>query len=240
MVLAILQARMSSTRLPGKVMRPLLGEPMMGRQIERLRRARALTRIVVATSTGVEDDVIAAYCETLGVGCFRGDLNDVLARFLGAIDAFGPAETFVRLTADCPLTDPLLIDHAFASHKETGADYTYVHQRWSFPKGLDVEVCQTAVLKRAAAEATAYDREHVTAFIYAHPERFRLNAINRDPPLRYRWTVDTPEDFAFVTAVYEDLYPADPAFSTQDILAWQDRHPDRVLVNPVDMESLPA
>ena len=164
----------------------------------------------------------------------------MLARFLGAIKAYGPAETFVRLTADCPLTDPTLIDRAVVSHAETGADYTYVHQRWSFPKGLDVEVCRTLVLQEIAPEADAYDREHVTAFIYARPQRFRLNPINRDPPLRFRWTVDTSEDFAFVTSVYEDLYPADPAFTTEDVLAWQDRHPDRVLINLVDPRSLPA
>ena len=236
MVLAILQARLSSTRLPGKVLRPILGVPMLGRQIERLRRAKRLSRLVVATSTGADDDAIATYCETLGVDCFRGPLDDVLARFLGAIAAFGPAETFVRLTADCPLTDPDLIDQVIESHRETGAQYSYVHQRWSFPKGLDVEVCQTAVLREIDGEAKGSDREHVTAFIYARPERFTLNAINRDPPLRYRWTVDTPEDFAFVTAVYEGLFPANPSFGTDDILAWQARHPERVIANVVDFE----
>jgi spore coat polysaccharide biosynthesis protein SpsF len=239
-VLAIIQARMSSTRLPGKVLRPILGEPMLGRQIERLRRATRLTRLVVATSTGADDDVIEDYCNATGTDCFRGDLDNVLSRFLGAISAFGPAQTFVRLTADCPLADPELIDRVVASHVETGADYSYVHQRWSFPKGLDVEVCQTEVLQGIANEASAYDREHVTAFIYARPERFRLNAINRDPPLRYRWTVDTPEDFAFVTAVYQALYPANPTFTSEDILDWQARHPDRVLINHVDLQSLPA
>ena len=233
MVLAILQARMSSTRLPGKVLRPILGEPMLGRQIERLRRARLLNRLVVATSTGAEDDVLAAFCEQMGVDCFRGDLDDVLSRFLGAIAAFGPAETFVRLTADCPLTDPDLIDEAIAAHQAAGADYTYVQQHWTYPKGLDVEVCRTEVLQTIASEATGSDREHVTAFIYTRPERFSIHALNRDPPLRYRWTVDTAEDFDFVTSVYEDLYPANPEFTTADVLTWQGRHPDRVLVNDV-------
>jgi spore coat polysaccharide biosynthesis protein SpsF len=236
LVLAILQARMSSTRLPGKFLLPILGEPMLGRQIERLQRARQLTRLVVATSTRADDDAIEIYCRTLGVDCFRGDLDDVLGRFLGVVKAFAPAPTFVRLTGDCPLADPGLIDRVIISHRETGADNTNVHQRWTFPKGLDVEVCETAVLKAIDADATGADREHVTSFIYAHPERFRINAIHHSPPLRYRWTVDTPEDFAFVTSVYEDLYPANPAFTTEDILAWQDRHPDRVLVNDVVVE----
>jgi spore coat polysaccharide biosynthesis protein SpsF len=105
---------------------------------------------------------------------------------------------------------------------------------WTFPKGLDVEVCRTDVLRAIDPEAAGSDREHVTAFIYARPKRFRINAVTRDPPLRYRWTVDTPEDFAFVTSVYEDLYPSNPAFSSEDVLDWQARHPDRVLVNVVD------
>jgi len=231
-VLAILQARMSSTRLPGKVLRPLLGEPMIGRQFERLRRAARLTRIVVATSTHTDDDALAAYCSTIGVDCVRGDLDDVLGRFLGALDAY-PANTFVRLTADCPLADPQLIDQAVDAHIAAGADYTNVQQRWTYPKGLDVEVCQTEVLRTAGREARGRDREHVTSFIYAHPQRFHIHALNRDPPLRYRWTVDTAEDFAFVAAVYAALYPADPAFTTADILAWQDRHSEQVLVNDV-------
>jgi spore coat polysaccharide biosynthesis protein SpsF len=234
-VLAILQARMSSTRLPGKVLRPILGEPMLGRQIERLRRARRLARIVVATSRRADDDAIDAYCRSLGVDCFRGDLDDVLGRFLGALQAFGPVETFVRLTADCPLADPDLIDQVIASHFETGADYSSVSLNWTFPKGLDVEVCQTAALRRADRAAVGADREHVTAYIYrpgAEPP-FRINAVDRHPPLRYRWTVDTPEDFAFVTAVYQALYPADPNFTSEDVLAWQARHPDQVLIHDV-------
>lgn len=234
MVLAILQARMSSTRLPGKVMRPLLGQPMIARQVERLRRARSLTGLVVATSTDPGDEVIADWCARAGVGCFRGPLDDVRARFLGALEAAANPATFMRLTADCPLADPALVDRCVESHAATGADYTYTSRDWTFPKGLDVEVCQTAALRRAAAESDdPYDREHVTPYIYRHPDRFRLNAITRAPPLRYRWTVDTPEDFAFVTAVYEALYPGKPDFTSQDVLAWQAAHPDQVLPNAV-------
>jgi spore coat polysaccharide biosynthesis protein SpsF len=234
MVLAILQARMSSTRLPGKVMRPILGQPMIGRQIERLRRARRLGGLTVATSTDAGDDVVAAYCAKLDVACWRGPLNDVLARFVGALTAAGTPKTFVRLTADCPLADPALIDRCVESHIASGADYTYNSKDWTFPKGLDVEVCETAALLRAAREsADPYDHEHVTPYIYRHPELFRLNAVTRAPPLRYRWTVDTPEDFAFVTAVYEALYPAKPDFDSGDILAWQAAHPDQVLPNAV-------
>lgn len=234
MALAILQARMSSTRLPGKVMRPILGQPMIARQVERLRRAGSLSAITVATSTDAGDDVIAAWCASAGLGCWRGPLDDVRERFLGALAAAGSPKTFLRLTADCPLADPELIDRCVASHAASGADYTYTSKDWTFPKGLDIEVVETAAFRRAVAESDdAYDREHVTPYIYRNPDRFRLNPIMRDPPARYRWTVDTPEDFAFVTAVYEALYPAKPDFTSDDVLAWQTAHPDQVLANPV-------
>jgi spore coat polysaccharide biosynthesis protein SpsF len=235
MALAILQARMSSTRLPGKVMRPILGEPMIGRQIERLRRTRRLDGLVVATSTEAGDDVIDAYVREIGVDCYRGALDDVLGRFMGALASAGNPKTFVRLTADCPLADWRLIDRCIEAHAAAGADYTHTTSGWTFPKGLDVEVCETAALARADAEGRgAYDREHVTPFIYGHPALFRIERLTRDPPLRYRWTVDTPEDFAFVTAVYEALYPTNPAFTSEDVLAWQGAHPDQVLPNDVD------
>lgn len=230
---------MSSTRLPGKVMRPLVGEPMIGRQIERLRRAKRLSGIVVATSTDPSDDPLAGYLASNDVQVFRGDLADVLDRFHGALQAFGRSEHFLRLTADCPLADPDVIDSCIARHVETGADITHNGPGWTFPKGLDVEVCRTSALEAAWREATIpYDREHVTPFVYARPERFRIETVTREPPLRYRWTVDTPDDFAFVTAVYEALYPANPAFTSADVLAWQDAHPDQVL--PLEPEPAAA
>jgi spore coat polysaccharide biosynthesis protein SpsF len=231
---AILQARMSSSRLPGKVLRPVLGEPMLGRQIERLKRSQRLTGLTIATSTDASDDVIEAYADQIGVACFRGPLDDVLGRFIGALEAAGNPKTFVRLTADCPLADWRLVDACISAHEAAGADYTHNSPGWTFPKGLDVEVCETAALRRADREGRdAYDREHVTPYIYGHPELFRIEAVTRDPPLRFRWTVDTPEDFAFVTAVYEALYPANPAFTSEDVLDWQATHPDQVLPNDV-------
>jgi spore coat polysaccharide biosynthesis protein SpsF len=232
--LAILQARMSSTRLPGKVMRPILGEPMIARQVERLRRARGLTGLTVATSTAEGDDVIAGWCAANDLGCWRGSLDDVRARYIGALEAAGNPKTFLRLTADCPLADPELIDRCIDAHAAADADYTYTSKDWTFPKGLDIEVCETAALLRAVRESDdPYDREHVTPYIYRHPEAFRLNPLMRDPPMRYRWTVDTPEDFAFVTAVYAALYPTKPDFTSDDVLAWQDAHPGRAPLNTV-------
>ena len=230
MVLAIVQARMSSSRLPGKVMRRLLGEPMLGRQIERMRRATRLSGIVVATSKEASDNVLADYAASLGVDVVRGSLNDVLDRFRKALRAAGDPEHFVRITADCPLADPALIDRCIRRHIAGAYDYTHTGPGWTFPQGLDVEVCRTAVLDMAWREASdPYEREHVTPFINRKPDRFDIGVETRNPPQRWRWTVDTPEDFAFVEAVYADLYPANPAFTTEDVLAWQDRNPGRAV-----------
>jgi len=231
-VLAVLQARMSSSRLPGKVLRPILGRPMLALQVERLRRARGLTGLVVATSTAPDDDAIEACCRDIGADCYRGSLDDVLGRFIGALTAAGTPQTFLRLTADCPLADWSLVDRCIEAHRRAGAALTYTSENWTFPKGLDVEVCETAALVEAdAMTRDPYEREHVTPYIYRHPERFTLHSITRDPPLRFRWTVDTPQDFAFVSAVYEALYPAKPDFTSEDVLAWQAEHPDQVLIN---------
>lgn len=229
MVLAILQARMSSTRLPGKVMADLAGAPMILRQIERLNRAPSLRRIVVATSDQISDDPLAQAMDDAGVPVFRGSLNDVLGRFIGAIDAFGPAEVAVRLTADCPLADPEVIEATLALQAATGADYAAnAGQRRTFPKGLDVEVFRVAALRTADAETRdPYDREHVTPFLYRRPERFALafhhQAVDEG---EVRWTVDRPDDLEFVRAVYETLYQADPAFSSEDVRAFVRGRPD--------------
>jgi len=154
-VLAILQARMSSTRLPGKVMRPLLGEPMVWRQWERILRAKLISRLVLATSDDPSDDVLASFAASHGMACHRGSLDDVLARFAGAAEAFGPADHIVRLTADCPLTDPALIDAVIAHQIAGGADYTSNSVERSFADGLDVEVMRWDTLFRARPPCSA-------------------------------------------------------------------------------------
>lgn len=232
-VMAILQARVSSTRLPGKVMLPILGEPMLARQIERVRRASSLDLLVVATSAEAADDPIETLCAGVGVACFRGSLDDVLDRFHAAALAFGPPEHVVRLTGDCPLADPALIDEAVTLHLESGADYTSDTVEPTYPDGLDVEVLRFAALETAWREAELpSEREHVTAYVNSRPERFRIASLTREPDLSaLRWTVDEPEDLAFVTAVYERLYPADPAFGTADVLALLEREPALITMN---------
>jgi spore coat polysaccharide biosynthesis protein SpsF len=220
MILAILQARMSSTRLPGKVLRPLSGSPMVLRQIERVRRSARIDRLVAAISDERTDDVLADVLEGAGVEVFRGPLDDVLGRYIGALQAKGPAEHVVRLTGDCPLADWRVIDAVIDSHLEAGADYTAnTWGRRTFPKGLDVDIVKSQVLADAGRRASdPYEREHVLPYIYRHPERYSLQGYEQAADEgELRWTVDLPEDLEFMAAVYDALYPAAPAFTSDGV-----------------------
>lgn len=222
---------MSSTRLPGKVVMPLAGAPMILRQIERVRAAQRIDRLVVATSTEASDDPLVRMLEAAGIEVRRGPLEDVLARFAMVMDAFPAAEQAVRLTADCPLADPAVIDDVIAHHLETNADYTSntPEGRRTFPKGLDVEVVRPEALRRAAAEAAdPYEREHVTPFIYRRPDEFRLCRQYQDADEgEVRWTVDRPDDYAFVTEVYDALHREEARlFTSDEVRAFVRSRPD--------------
>ena len=232
-VLAILQARVSSTRLPNKVLAPILGRPMLARQIERLRRATSLDNLVVATSDDVSDDQLAALCAAIGVHCYRGSLHDVLARFQGASVAHGPADHIVRLTGDCPLADPAVVDAIVLHHLTSGADYTTNAIQPSWPDGLDVEVMRAEILQRAFDEARLpSEREHVTPYIHKRPELFRVEHVKGDRDLsNLRWTVDEAADLAFVSEVYAALYLKNPAFDTSDILVLLEQRPELAKLN---------
>ena len=227
MILAILQARASSTRLPGKVLKPILGRPMLARQIERVCRARRIDRLVVATSTDASDDAVAALCHHIGVARFRGSLDDVLDRFYKAAVPYSPAHV-VRLTGDCPLADPQLIDRLIAFHLDGGFDYSSNALEPSYADGLDAEIMTFGALGEAWHEARlASEREHVTPFIHKRPERYRIGSMSGDRDLSaLRWCVDEPEDLEVVRSIYGALYPANPNFTTADILDYLSRHGD--------------
>lgn len=220
---------MSSTRLPGKVLRPLLGAPMLARQIERISRSRRIDRLVVATSDHPSDDPLEAFCREIRVPVYRGSLTDVLGRYWGAARAFGPSENIVRLTGDCPLTDWEIIDATIDFHLEEDADYTSNDQEPTFPKGLDVEVFKTIHLADAYDLARdPFEREHVTPYFYRNPDRYKLANLECEPSLGHlRWTVDTPEDFAFVERVYAALYPTKPDFRSEDVARLTMKDPQR-------------
>ncbi len=231
-LVAILQARCSSSRLPGKVLWPVLGIPMLLRQIERVRRARLLDTLLVATSIDGTDDPLAEVCAQNGISCFRGSLDDVLDRFFQAARSMDATDV-VRLTGDCPLADPEVIDRVIREYLDAGVDYASSALEPTFPDGLDVEVFRFAALECAWQEAALVsEREHVTPFIYKHPERFRLLKVCNSENLSHlRWTVDNPEDFEFVSRIYEALYPGKPDFTTADILAYLRQHPGLGSVN---------
>lgn len=231
----IVQARMGSTRLPGKVLMPILGRPMIAHQLDRLERVREADDVVVATTTEAADDEIEKLIRARhGVGIFRGSEEDVLDRFHEAARA-ADAAVVVRVTADCPLIEPAVIDKCICLFRASSGSVDYVsnclYRR--FPRGLDTEVFSFQALCTAHREATARrDREHVTPYIWSQPERFRLMDLQDDQDWSHlRWTVDTPEDFEFVTRVYQALYPAKTDFSYFEVLDLVQRHPNLTAIN---------
>lgn len=225
--LAIVQARTSSSRLPGKVLRPLAGEPMVLRQLQRISRAERLEGIVVATSDDPSDDELAVLLADSGYDYIRGSLEDVLARYLQAVDDYQP-DAVVRLTADCPLISAQVIDHVVERFHASNADYVSNTMRPTYPDGLDVEVVSAAALQAVGRESVdPPEREHVTLGIYRQPERFVIENVV-DPSGRdhsdLRWTVDTAEDFAFASQVFEYLHPQE--FEYEDVLALVAEHPE--------------
>ncbi len=233
MILAVLQARTSSSRLPGKVLQDLAGRPMLARQCERILRATRIDRLVIATSEEESDAPVAVLAEELGIACYRGSLQDVLGRFHGAATEYS-ATHVVRLTGDCPLTDPQLIDHVIDAHIDGGFDFTSNALDRTYPKGLDAEACTRAALGVAAREATTRaEREHVTPFFYTHPERFRIGSVRQaEDHSALCWCVDEPEDLEFVRTVYGRLLPTNPAFTTSEVMDLLAREPTLAHYNP--------
>jgi spore coat polysaccharide biosynthesis protein SpsF len=219
---------MSSSRYPGKVLAPLAGQPMILRQLERIQRAETLDAIVVATSTDASDDELAEIVKANGFDVVRGDLNDVLARFIKVIDLYQP-ETVVRLTADCPLISPKVIDQVVTRFQQGDCDYASNTMTATYPDGLDVEVVKASVLQEVYGTSTdKNEREHVTLGVYRQPDKYRIGNVAGDADLsNLRWTVDTPEDYAFVKAIYGELYPDNPNFDLDDVIAYLHEHPER-------------
>lgn len=228
MVVIIIQARMGSTRLAGKVLTPIAGRPMLSYQLERLRRCKRADRMVIATTTRPADDAIVAFCRSEGIPCTRGSEQDVLSRYADAASAFD-ATTIVRVTSDCPLIDPALVDQAIASYQaEEACDYLSNMIAPTWPYGMAVEVMSRKALDEAYAEARdPAEREHVTPFLYWRPERYRLKSLTMQPDLSaHRWTVDTPEDLALVSKILTTLHARKPEFGMNDILNLLQENPD--------------
>jgi len=230
----IVQARMTSTRLPGKVLKVIAGRPMLSYQIERLRRVQHADQLVIATTINDADEAIVALCVSEGIAYTRGSEHDVLSRYDDAAAQFR-ATTVVRITSDCPLLDPEIVDSAITTYYEPTGCYDYVSNMIepTYPCGMSVEVMSARALHEANAEAKdQQEREHVTPFIYWRPDRFRLKSLTIQPNLsHHRWTVDTPEDFLLVSHIIETLYPIRPKFTMSDVLELLAKHPDWESIN---------
>ena len=219
MILAVLQARCSSTRFPGKVLAPLLDRPMILRQIERVKKSELIDRLIVATSVDESDDELVELLADAAIEVGRGPLDDVVARF-GLVAAGVEFDHIVRLTADCPLADPQVIDTVVRSHVRTLSDYTSNTLVPSYPDGLDLECLSAEAFARLLElPLTRREREHVTLGIYGRPDQFHLHNVSQMPDRSHlRWTVDVPEDLDFVRTIYERLYDEDNDFGQESIL----------------------
>jgi spore coat polysaccharide biosynthesis protein SpsF len=230
----IIEARTRSTRLPNKVLLPILGRPMLERMIERLKRARTVDGIVIATTDHPSDSAIIDIAERTGIGAFRGSVEDVLARVLGAARWAG-ADIVVETTGDCPLHDPAIIDKVVADFRIGGADFVANMLSYTTPRGTDVRVFRTEALDEInRTSSDPADHEHVSLHFWEHPEKYRLRNVRTELPAEvadYRLTVDTVNDFKLVEAVYKELYPRNPEFTLGDILELFTRRPDLPLLN---------
>jgi spore coat polysaccharide biosynthesis protein SpsF len=230
----ISQARMGSTRLPGKVLREAAGKPFLQHHLERLRRVTGAHDVWIATTTDPRDDAIVGLCDRLGFRSFRGSEDDVLSRYAGTAQAAG-AERIVRVTSDCPLIDPGIVDRVIGrmDNDRPSPDYVSNTQIRSFPRGLDCEVFTREALDEAQAKAQRIEeREHVTPYIYWRPERFRIAQVVSETDLSaHRWTVDTPEDERLVRLLLEAGLEMTPDFGLAELLAIIARNPEWAAIN---------
>ncbi len=215
----IIQARTNSNRLPGKVLLNILGKPVLEHVIERAGKAKNAGGVIVATTTNDEDLPIAAIAERLGVDVYRGSEDDVLDRFYQAAKHFS-LQHIVRITADCPLIDPAVIDEGIDGYFSSGANYCSNVLERTFPDGEDVEVFSFNALETAWKEAKlSSEREHVTTYIRKHAEKFKLSNFSyKTNAAVKRWTLDEEKDFVFIKSVYEKLYLQNSCFGMEDIL----------------------
>lgn len=226
----MIQARMGSTRLPGKVLAPVAGKPMLWHVIQRTRSAKSLNQVMVVTSKKSEDNPLAEFCTQSMIDCFRGSEEDVLDRYYQAAREC-PDATIVRITADCPLVDPEVIDKVVSTYQLGSYDYvSNVHPR-SYPDGLDVEVFSLATLERTWHEAVEpHHREHVTSYMSEHPERFRIgNVAHRMDLSAMRWSVDYPQDMQFIRVVYDRI--KDRHFGLAEVVALLKSYPELTQIN---------
>lgn len=229
-IVAIIQARMSSSRLPGKVLMPLAGEPVLWHVVNRIRNCKTIAEIVVATSIDKSDDVIEDWCQVEGVSCYRGSLNDVLDRYYQAALIYS-ADAVVRITADCPALDPTIVDEVVYNY--LAGKYDYYGLTGDFPDGLDCTIFAFPALAKAWGNSTLpSEREHVGPYIEQRPETFKNGGFIKFTGLsHHRWTLDEPRDYDFLQMVFSRLHQKNKIFLATDVLALLEKEPQLLEIN---------
>ncbi|MCI0448694.1 MAG: glycosyltransferase family protein [Chlorobi bacterium] len=236
-IVIVIQARTGSTRFPNKILQPILGSPVLSLMIERVQRSKFSDGLVIATTNESTDDVIVKLCEKENVCCYRGHSTDLLGRHYQASFKRN-ADIVVKIPSDCPLIDPDIIDKVIDYYLENRSAYDYVSNLHpaTYPDGNDVEVFPFNILQTAWKEASKnFEREHTTPFVWDNPERFRIGNVTWETGLDYSMThrlvLDFPADYELIKAVYEELYPDNPQFALNDIIALLDRRQDIKALN---------
>ena len=232
--LIIVQARMTSTRLPGKVMKIVCGKPLLEHLINRLKRVKCADQIVIATTVNETEDIIVELCKKLDISYYRGSEEDVLGRYYEAAVEYG-GDVIIRITSDCPVIDPEVVDYLISFFTNNIEKYDFVSNTLerSYPRGMDAEIVSFKALKEAHFNAyDPFDREHVSLFIRNRPTQYRRHNIKYSSDLsRYRLTVDTSEDMELIRRIFESLYVENPEFSMKDILSKMAANPDWIKIN---------
>lgn len=236
-ILTVIQARRGSTRLPDKVMMPVLGEPILLKMIERVKRSKLHGQLCVATTLEEKDDIIVELCKTHQIDCYRGHSTDLLDRHYQTAVLYH-ADAIVKIPSDCPLIDPNIIDEVLQYYISHSQKYDFVSNLHpaSWPDGNDVEIMSFDSLEKAWKEAERpLEREHTTPYIWENPDKFKIGSVlwksGNDFSTSHRWTLDYIEDFEFIKKIYEELYPNNPYFSLDDILGLLRSHPEIEEIN---------
>jgi len=232
-IVALIQARMGSTRLPGKILMDISGKPMLWHIVNRLRKSKLAGRIVVATSTSKKDDVVEKFCKDNKIDFYRGSENDVLDRYYNAARAY-EADAVVRITGDCPLIDPNIVDETVSAYlNENNLDMVSNVIKRCYPRGLDTEVISFKTLEKVWKGAPqCRHREHVTIYIYENMKKFKVRSVENKTDLSYlHWTVDEKKDLEMVKEIYKRLYKEGSIFTTDDILKVLEKEPELKVIN---------
>jgi spore coat polysaccharide biosynthesis protein SpsF len=233
-IAAILQARMGSARFPGKVLASIKGKPLVMHIVERIQATRKISTIILATTELPIDDELIDFAKEKRINCYRGEENNVLARFYGAATQY-KADVIVRVCCDDPLIDHRILDELINLHLRTESDYTSTSHERTYPMGVEAEIFNYNALEKSLHNAIKdYELEHVTPYIYEHPESFKINFLEASGKLRrpeLRLTVDTREDLNLIRRIFEDLYDKDRLFSTEDVIDFLEKHPEILSIN---------